>query len=120
MVEQYDTEEFETLNNESELFSRGVNIEKSSHVPPVLTKTWFHTGIYLGRDQVSNYFAGLLDPDDRGEYYREPGLSPEQVQELLLADTKIPIGLSLEDEREACRNVYHLLDIILSSTRSRR
>ena len=23
-------------------------------------KTWFHTGVYLGRDHVSNYFAGLL------------------------------------------------------------
>ena len=30
-------------------------------MPPVLTRTWFHTGVYLGRDHVSNFFAGLLD-----------------------------------------------------------
>ena len=27
------------------------NIDASSHVPPVLTTTWFHTGVYLGREQ---------------------------------------------------------------------
>ena len=32
----------------------------ASHVPPVLTRTWFHTGVYLGRDRVSRFFAGLL------------------------------------------------------------
>ncbi|MCP4288289.1 MAG: hypothetical protein GY792_28290, partial [Gammaproteobacteria bacterium] len=34
------------------------NIDKTSHVPPVLTRTWFHTGVYLGRDHISNFFAG--------------------------------------------------------------
>jgi len=48
-------------------------------VPPVLTRTWFHTGIYMGRDHVSDFFAGLLDARDRGEYYREPGLTDAQV-----------------------------------------
>ena len=103
MVEHYDTEEFETLSSESEVLLTGDNIEESTHVPPVYTKTWFHTGIYLGRDHVSNFFAGLLDADDRDEYYREPGLSNAQAEELLLADTKLPTGLSLEEEREACR-----------------
>ena len=41
--------------------SRGDNLDAASHVPPVLTKTWFHTGVYLGRDHVSDFFAGLLD-----------------------------------------------------------
>ena len=48
-------------------------------MPPVLTKTWFHTGVYLGRDHVSDFFAGLLDADDSGEYYREPGLDDAQA-----------------------------------------
>ena len=34
------------------------NIDEASHVPPVHTKTWFHTGVYLGRDHVSDFFAG--------------------------------------------------------------
>ena len=73
MVEQWDTEEFAALARWQR--ARADNIDAASHVPPVLTKTWFHTGVYLGRDHVSDYFAGLLDADDRGEYYREPGLT---------------------------------------------
>jgi RHS repeat-associated protein len=103
MVEHYDTEEFGTLSSEGEVLLTGDNVEESTHVPPVYTKTWFHTGIYIGRKRVSNFFAGLLDADDKGEYYREPGLSDAQAQELLLADTDLPTGLSLEEEREACR-----------------
>ena len=61
------------------------NIDETSHVPPVYTKTWFHTGAYLGRQHVSNFFAGLLDEGDTGEYYREPGLSDDAAARLLLA-----------------------------------
>ncbi len=101
MVEQKDTEEFAT-------FAAGAppgttNIDAASHVPPVLTKTWFHTGLYLGRDHVSDFFAGLLDDKDVGEYYREPGLTDDQARERLLPDTILPEKLTLEEEREACR-----------------
>ncbi|SFU39136.1 SpvB/TcaC N-terminal domain-containing protein [Nitrosospira multiformis] len=101
-VEQWDTEEFATLTEGSTL-PEATNIDLASHVPPVHTKTWFHTGIYVGRDHVSDFFAGLLNGSDKGEYYREPGLSPEQARERLLPDTVMPIGLTLEEEREACR-----------------
>ena len=37
----------------------GRTVDATSHVPPVLTKTWFHTGAY-GRDHVSDSPAGLL------------------------------------------------------------
>lgn len=104
MVEQFDTEEFAALS-ESAAFPIGTNINESSHVPPVLTRTWFHTGIYLGRHSVSNYFAGLVDDQDSGEYYREPGLTDADAEAgaLLLDDTVLPPGLSLEEECEACR-----------------
>ena len=69
----------------------------------MLTRTWFHTGVYLGRERVSNYFAGLLDGKDTGEYFREPGLSDEEARRLLLDDTLLPDGLTIEEEREACR-----------------
>ena len=46
MVEQWDTEEF-TIFNDSNGFSASTNIEEASHVPPVLTRTWFHTGAYF-------------------------------------------------------------------------
>ena len=63
MVEQWNTEEYAALT-QSQDFATGDNIEESSHVPPVLTRTWFHTGVYLGRNHISNFFAGLLNASD--------------------------------------------------------
>jgi RHS repeat-associated protein len=102
MVEQFDTEEIATLGAAGTL-PEAANLDAASHVPPVHAKTWFHTGMYLGRDHVSNYFAGLLDAQDQGEYYRELGLTDAQAKELLLDDTVLPSGLTVEEEREACR-----------------
>jgi RHS repeat-associated protein len=101
-VDQFDTEEFAALNATQEL-SPATNIDEASHVPPVLTRTWFHTGVYLGGDRVSRFFAGLLDGSDVGEYYREPGLTDAQAARLLLDDTVLPSGLTVAEEREACR-----------------
>jgi RHS repeat-associated protein len=102
MVDQWDTEEFATLNVGGAI-PNATNIDGASHVPPVLTKTWFHTGAYVGRNHVSDFFAGLLDENDQGEYYREPGLTDEQARALLLDDTTLPDGLTADEEREACR-----------------
>ena len=93
-VDQWDTEAFAALTGDGTL-PPATNLDAASHVPPVLTKTWFHTGIYLGRDRVSGFFVG--------EYYREPGSSDAQARALLLDDTVLPAGLTLEEEREACR-----------------
>src|SRR5215217_498880 len=101
-VDQFDTEEFGALNATQEL-SPARNIDETSHVPPVLTRTWFQTGVYLGRDRVSRYFSGLVDGSDVGEYYREPGLTDAQAERLLLEDTVLPPGLTVAEEREACR-----------------
>lgn len=100
MVEQWDTEQYAAPANGKILAD---NIDAESHVPPVHTKTWFHTGIYLGREHVSDFFAGLLNATDQGEYFREPGLTDAEARALLLPDTALPTGLSLDEEREACR-----------------
>ncbi|MEW8508359.1 MAG: SpvB/TcaC N-terminal domain-containing protein [Candidatus Thiodiazotropha sp.] len=104
MVEQWDTDEYEALNVD-DAAAEATNCDAASHVPPILTKTWFHTGIYFGRHHVSDYHAGLLDELDTGEYYRETGLTDAQARQLLLADTQLPDGLSAEEEREACRSL---------------
>jgi RHS repeat-associated protein len=101
MVEQWDTEEFAALTGGQTPAS--TNVDVASHVPPLLTRTWFHTGVYLSRDHVSDFFAGLLDANDVGEYYREPGVSDAQARALLLEDTVLPEDLTAEEEREACR-----------------
>jgi len=104
MVEQRDTEEFAALNDSDEFLS-ATNVDEASHVPPVLTKTWFHTGAYFNGNHISNFFAGGLDSQDRGEYYREPAWLDDDVEakKHLLDDTVLPSGLTVEEEREACR-----------------
>lgn len=102
LVEQFDTEEFAALTPDGWL-ADGSNLDASSHVPPVLTRTWFHTGLFDQRHRVSSYFAGTADGADVGEYYREPGLSDAETSDLLLEDTVLPDGLSLDEQREACR-----------------
>src|SRR5688572_524974 len=80
-VEQWDTEELAALT-ESGDFPDAVNIDAASFVPPVHTKTWFHTGTFVDRQHISRHFES--------EYYREPGLSDPQAHQLLLDDTTLP------------------------------
>ncbi len=94
MVEQRDTEEFAALTDSGTL-PEATNLDAASHVPPVLTRTWFHTGVYLDREHISRQFED--------EYYPEHDLSDPQFRALLLPDTVLPIGLVPEEEREACR-----------------
>jgi RHS repeat-associated protein len=86
----------------SENFPTGENVSASSHIPPVLTKTWFHLGTFLkGRGITRQYEA---------EYYREgdasrgeSGLSDAQFAAMLLPDTVLPDNLTVEETPEACR-----------------
>lgn len=102
MVEQWDTEEIGNVPDE-ELSSIATNLDVASFVPPIYTKTWFHTGIYAERDRVSNYFAGLANTQDIGEYYRNPEWTDTEAKQFLLDDTVLPAGLTTDEEREACR-----------------
>ena len=77
MVEQWDTEEFAALTGDGAL-PPADNIDAASHVPPVHTKTWFHTGVYLGREHVSTTSPACSTPRP-GEYFREPGLTDAQA-----------------------------------------
>ncbi len=94
MVERWDTEEFSSLA-ESDDFPAGANLDAASHVPPVLTRTWFHTGAFTGGDEIARAYTH--------EYYREPGLTDEQANARLLPDTQLPPGLDLFDAKDACR-----------------
>ena len=95
MVEQWDTERLDAVTGQSDPSIGFLNEEAPHTQPPVHTKTWFHTGVWLDRERVSRQYAS--------EYYREPGLTPEQIADQLLPDTLLPEGLSAAEEREACR-----------------
>ena len=101
MVEQWDTEEFAALSASDHL-PDATNIDAASHVPPVVTKTWFHTGAYFEQGRISKQFER--------EYYREGDpslgegtLTDEQLETMLLPDTVLPEALSIDEEREGCR-----------------
>jgi hypothetical protein len=105
-VDQFDTEEFATLTSSTD-FPQPVNVDAASNVPPVCTKTWFHTGAFFGEGKISKYFEQ--------EYYAEAGLTTLQLEAMLLDDTvlpstilladgsRLPYDLSGEEIREACR-----------------
>jgi RHS repeat-associated protein len=103
-VEQLDTESFAAFQREGATNAT----DAAFHVPPVLTKTWFHTGFYRDRHHISQLFTE--------EYYREPrDRIPSNVTEAereaiedrfqasLLPDTHLPAGLTAQEEHEACR-----------------
>lgn len=85
MVEQWDTEE---------KFATGKWI---TYTPPVLTKSWFHTGAYLEQISLSQAF--------QREYFRELGLNDQQFSAQLLPDTVLPVGLTALETREAYRSL---------------
>lgn len=78
LVEQWDAEDFDPDEDDRDLAR-----------PPVHTRTWYHTGAYVGRDRISRLYAH--------EYY-DAGSEIHQ-----LPDTLIPEGLTADEEREACR-----------------
>jgi len=102
MVEQQDTEEFAVLSS-SDTFPDVTNIDQASHVPPVVTKTWFHTGAFLRGEEISRFLAH--------EYYGAPSPADPTFEAkfaaflgTLLADTVLPdVPLTTDEIREACR-----------------
>jgi RHS repeat-associated protein len=96
MVEQHDTEELGVLTA-SGAFPDATNIDAASYVPPVLTKTWFHTGAY----PMGAYVTRIYDE----EYWTEPGLTPEQAAATLLPDSRLEADLTGDEIREALRSL---------------
>jgi RHS repeat-associated protein len=112
-VDQWDTEEFATLANATG-FPQSANVDTASNVPPVCTKTWFHTGAFIDEASISKHMEH--------EYYSEgdsleaiAGLTAAQLEAMLLDDTlepttillpdgsRLTYNLSGEELREACR-----------------
>lgn len=77
-VDRTDAETFEHFSKTSDgNVSSGAN-DRSPHVPPVLTKTWYHTGACDDAGNISRQFAGEYYQDDK-QAHPLPGtvLDPE-------------------------------------------
>lgn len=101
MVEAFDTEEFAALTATG-AFPAADNIGAASHVPPLRTCTWFHTGAYVEDEQITLQYAH--------EYFGapEPGVANYGAKlaafiGALLPSTQLPSGLTIAEQREACR-----------------
>ncbi|MFE7077104.1 SpvB/TcaC N-terminal domain-containing protein [Streptomyces sp. NPDC057620] len=86
LVTQQDTEAFEdyvagTLHEDG-----GQDLAPEVYQPPVTTRTWFHTGAYLGWDRILHQF--------RQEYYGGTQDTPEPL---------LPPGMTEREAREAVR-----------------
>ena len=77
-VEQRDAEEFDGTSGSPELLQ-----------PPVLIKTWYHTGAWLSKERLEEQLQLEYTPGS-------PGV-------VLARDTVLPSGLSLQDQKEATR-----------------
>jgi hypothetical protein len=62
-------------------------------LPPIVTKTWFHTGAFLAEDKLEAYFKA---PENK-EYFNG------DEQSVFLPDTDLPLNLTATEMREACR-----------------
>jgi RHS repeat-associated protein len=97
LVEQWDTEELAVLEGTRSDFT---NVDRGTDLPPVLTRTWLHTGVFPGEDRVTRLYAH--------EYYHPPG-DPELPDTALPATLRLtgqpprPWRLSRNEAREACR-----------------
>ena len=94
--EEWDTDYFAEMNG-----SDATNIDQSWHIPPVHTKTWFHTGVFINADNLSQHLSQ--------EYFGAPTDSSSNIDKdrfyaTLLPDT-VPLFEDLAPEalREASR-----------------
>jgi RHS repeat-associated protein len=97
MVEQWDSEEFRTDTG----FDDGdfVNWDQQSWSPPMLTRSWFHTGAFVQAPAVTQQY--------QTEYWIEPALRPASraadAAAMRPPDTVLPDGLDPYEVQEAYR-----------------
>jgi RHS repeat-associated protein len=88
-VEQRDSESFSKHSGQG-LFTEQPRIEgEEFHLPPVLTKTWFHNSAWIDQKKISTQYAS--------EYFNG------DLQAVVLPDTVLPGADTAKEEREACR-----------------
>ncbi|KAF1955544.1 hypothetical protein CC80DRAFT_394571, partial [Byssothecium circinans] len=99
-VDRRDTETFDSLNQAAGKHGANAGIDRSTHIPPVLARTWYHVGAWLGsRGGVySNYLSS--------EYFAGTHMLPEApLPDSFLVENRpsVPFNPSPEDHRQFSR-----------------
>jgi RHS repeat-associated protein len=89
-VEQTDTEDFEQYKKSADPDGHMQLVDERFYQPPVLTKTWYHTGAFIDREKIFTQFTH--------EYYQNNHL-PEKT----LTNPSLPADITIEEWREALR-----------------
>jgi RHS repeat-associated protein len=89
MVEQLDTESFSKYSAQGLFTEPPAAVGEEFYLPPVLTKTWVHTGAFFEEQKISTHF--------QTEYYQG------DKSAAFLPDSSLPDGLTADETREACR-----------------
>ncbi|OAR03093.1 hypothetical protein LLEC1_03147, partial [Akanthomyces lecanii] len=99
MVESWDTELYSNLQQDNTMS----NISKQSNMPPVLTKTWYHTGEYLHGQLVTRYpDVPYWTGDSQIQSYASL-TDPVLPCSITTKQHIIPYSLNHQERREACR-----------------
>ncbi|MGD0067462.1 MAG: SpvB/TcaC N-terminal domain-containing protein, partial [Streptosporangiaceae bacterium] len=79
MVEQWDTEELAVLESRPAGPGEFADPDRTTDLPPVLTRTWLHTGVFPDEDTVSRLYAR--------EYWHAPGDGDPDLPDTALPGT---------------------------------
>lgn len=89
-VDQTDTEVYENYKKNAATGGEFQLVDAGFFEPPILTKTWFHTGAFIDKEKILGQFAH--------EYYQN-AIVPEKI----LAEPSLPDSLNIDEWREALR-----------------
>ncbi|GAP90434.1 putative YD repeat protein [Rosellinia necatrix] len=87
MTEQWDTENFGTAEKFSP--AEAANIDEMSFSPPVLTKRWYHTGVYVDHEQLQKKMAR--------EYAGAASLTADQFEQFFAKEVVRDLVLDSDD-----------------------
>jgi RHS repeat-associated protein len=121
-VDQWDAEDLATLTDsgivpvdqldpdriaklfDSSTFPGAPNLDPASYVPPVLTRAWFHTGVFFDETRISKHLAREYN------HGTDLGAGVDEIADTVLPTSvwpstggPLPYSFSPEEMREACR-----------------
>lgn len=106
MVEQLDTEFYETwkINNQGNALDPSGEL----YQPPILTKTWFHTGAFLDRERILGHFKTEYWHELYNEKFNSEPLTiiePELTDAHLSTEIKALTGDEYAEALRACKGM---------------